>query len=306
VPGDDQYGVDGADALTAIVNVGELHVPGAVRDRHLLVQIEGEQLGQVVLLHGAEWKVGRHQDSDLWLKDTGVSRHHARFLWQGDHYVLEDLKSANGTYISGENILQHRMRDGDIVQFGSSAVFRYALADAEQEAMLQQLYDASVTDALTGAYNREHFDSRLASELSYARRHGTALSLLLLDLDHFKRVNDTYGHEAGDAVLKELANTIRADLRMEDVFARYGGEEFAVILRGISRADAGHVAERFRQRIESLRVKHGEHLISVTASIGCASLTCCQERTAQQLVAVADRRLYAAKRGGRNLVVATG
>jgi diguanylate cyclase (GGDEF)-like protein len=104
-------------------------------------------------------------------------------------------------------------------------------------------------------------------------------------------------------VLVELAKVIAIDLRIEDVFARYGGEEFAVILRGIGLEDAVLVAERFRENIERLQIKHEDYVIQITASIGCASLSCCEEWSSEQLIAVADRRLYAAKRGGRNRVV---
>ena len=300
---DDYYGSGESDARTAIVNLAELKAPNRPRDRHLLVQMQGEDIGRVVSLHGEVWRVGRVQESDLLINDAGVSRNHARLVWDRDGYVLEDLESANGTYVHGEAITKHRLRDGDVVQFGPNAIYRYSLADADQEAMLQQLYDASVTDALTGAYNREHFDTRLAAELSYCRRHGTDLSLLMLDLDHFKQVNDTYGHPAGDTVLVELAKVVVVDLRIEDVFARYGGEEFAVILRGIGLEDATLVADRFRENIQRLQIRHENHVIRITASIGCASLSCCEEWSSEELIAVADRRLYAAKRGGRNRVV---
>jgi two-component system cell cycle response regulator len=302
---DDAYGA-GDDARTAIVNLSDMHGRGSPRDRHLLVQVQGDQIGQVSVIHGEKWRVGRNQDSELWIRDSGVSRNHATFTWDGEAYVLRDLDSANGTYLQGERIIEHLMQDGDVIQFGPSFAFRYELADAAQEAMLLQLYDASVTDALTGAYNREHFDSRLASELSFARRHETELSLLMLDLDHFKQVNDTYGHQAGDAVLQELAKTISTDLRLEDVFARYGGEEFAVLLRGINLADARIVAERFREKVEQLQIEHDRQVITITVSIGVASLACCEEWGAEELIGAADRRLYAAKRGGRNQVVASG
>ena len=305
MPADDDYGSN-EEARTAIVNLADIHGRGSPRDRHLLVQVQGDQIGQVTGMHGEQWRVGRHQDSDLLIRDSGVSRNHARFLWDGDAYVLEDLDSANGTYVQNEQIKRHRMRDGDVVQFGPSFAYRYELADAEQEAMLLQLYDASVTDGLTGAYNREHFDARLASELSFARRHETELSLLMMDLDHFKQVNDTYGHQAGDAVLQQLAQRISSDLRLEDVFARYGGEEFAVLLRGINLGDARAVADRFRIKVEEMRVEHGGDVIAITVSIGVASAACCDEWSAEQLIGIADRRLYAAKRGGRNQVVASG
>jgi two-component system cell cycle response regulator len=303
---DDSDWADDDGARTIIARVSERVRPGAVRDRHLLVQLEGEQIGQLFVLHGAQWRVGRHQDSELCLRDSSVSRRHARFVWQAGGYFLQDLGSANGSHVGGSHVTQHRMQDGDIVQFGSDVMFRYLVADAQEEAMLQQLYDASVTDALTGAYKREHFDSRLAAELSFARRHQSALSLLLLDLDHFKHVNDTYGHQAGDVVLQELTRAVKPDLRVEDVLARYGGEEFAIILRGINLEGAQVAAERYRRKVEGLLIVCGGHTIPVTASIGCASLSCCPEWTSAQLIATADRRLYTAKRAGRNQVVATG
>jgi two-component system cell cycle response regulator len=303
---DDANQANDDDALTVVARVSDRGRRHAVRDRHLLVQLEGERIGQVQVLHGTQWRVGRHQDSELCLRDVSVSRGHARFIWQGNGYLLEDLGSANGSYVGGVRVTQHEMADGDVVQFGSSAMFRYSVADAQEQAMLEQLYDASVTDALTGAYNREHFDSRLAAELSFARRHQGALSLLLLDLDHFKRINDTYGHEAGDTVLRELPQAIRADLRVEDVLARYGGEEFAIILRGIALDDAAAAAERHRRKVAGLHIAYGEQIITVTTSIGCSSLSCCEEWSAEQLIAVADRRLYAAKCRGRNRVVAKG
>jgi two-component system, cell cycle response regulator len=307
VPGnDDLYDADDGEVRTAIVKLSDIQGRGSPRDRHLLVQLEGEHIGMVVTLHGELLRIGRHQDSELLLRDGGVSRNHARFLWEADGYVLEDLDSANGTYVQGERVTRHPMRDGDIVQFGPSAVFKYSLADAEQEAMLIQLYDASVTDALTGAYNREHFDTRLASELSFARRHQADLSMLLLDLDHFKNVNDTYGHPAGDSVLRELAKNLSMDLRLEDVFARYGGEEFAIILRGTSLAEAAQAAERCRSKVADLVINHEALVIRITVSIGVASIGCCKEATSEEFISVADRRLYAAKHAGRNQVVAAG
>ena len=293
---------------TAIISLAELHGASRTqRDRYLLIRIQGTQVGQVVALHGREWKVGRARDADLWLGDSGVSRHHARIVWQKDGYVVEDLESANGTYVSGRRIERQALNDGDVLQFGPSAVFRYSVTDGDQETMLQQLYDASVTDSLTGAYNREHFDMRLESEISFARRHSTPVSLLLFDIDHFKRVNDTFGHQAGDAVLVEMAAAVTASLRAEDILARYGGEEFTIILRGIDVENAAHVGERFRVLVQTLRIEFGANVIPITISVGVASLACCgEEASGEVLVAVADRRLYAAKHQGRNRVIWQG
>ncbi|HEX6767384.1 MAG TPA: GGDEF domain-containing protein, partial [Polyangiaceae bacterium] len=248
-------------------------------------------------------RIGRGQDCEIWLSDDGVSRKHATIRPDDGGYVVEDSGSANGTFVAGQKVESAVLRDGDLIQFGPQAVFRFSVADESQEVLLRQLYEASVTDALTGANNREHFDSQLRMELSYARRHNTDLVLVLFDVDHFKRVNDTYGHPVGDEVLVEIARAVRRLIRSEDVFARYGGEEFALILRGIDIAGARAAGERVRAQIEKLSVETDRGPIKVTISVGCASLGTSKEPTTDALILSADRRLYAAKHAGRNRVV---
>ncbi|RYZ08116.1 MAG: diguanylate cyclase [Myxococcales bacterium] len=295
------------DDRTAIVSLRELKVPPRKqsKDRHLLVRVRGAELGRVTLLSPERMRVGRSQDSELWLSDDGVSRRHAVLVREGSQYVVEDDGSANGTFVGGVKITRHELKDGDVVQFGPTAVFRYSLSDEGGEALLRQLYDASVTDALTGAHNREHFDTQLRAEMSYARRHNTDVSLVIFDADHFKKVNDTYGHQVGDAVLVELAKVVRATVRSEDVFARYGGEEFALVLRGIDIEGAGAVADRLRERIAALEIPTERGPIRVTVSAGCASLTTSGEKTPEGLISAADKRLYGAKHAGRNRVMTT-
>jgi len=273
------------------------------KDRHLLVRVRGSHLGHVTRLPAESLRVGRSQECELWLADDGVSRRHARIYPQGGVYIVEDTESANGTFVQSQRVSRQILQDGDVIQFGPSAVFRYSISDENQEGLLRQLYEASVTDALTGAHNREHFDTQLRAELSYARRHKSEVSLVFFDVDHFKRVNDTYGHPAGDSVLIEIAGAIRKVIRNEDVFARYGGEEFALILRGIDGEGARSVAERLRETISGLAVVTERGPIRVTISAGSASLATLQDKTPEALIGAADRRLYAAKRGGRNQVV---
>jgi len=293
-----------ADDRTAIVNLKDLKAPRKqAKDRHLLVRVRGAELGRVTLLSPERMRIGRSQDSELWLSDDGVSRRHANLLREGNTYFVEDDGSANGTFVGGVKITRHELRDGDVIQFGPTAVFRYTLSDESGEALLRQLYDASVTDALTGAHNREHFDTQLRAELSYARRHNTDVSLVIFDADHFKKVNDTYGHPVGDAVLIQIANVVRGTVRSEDVFARYGGEEFALVLRGIEIEGAGAVADRLRERIAALKINTDRGVLSVTVSAGCASLSNTEDKTPEGLIAAADRRLYGAKHAGRNRVV---
>ncbi len=296
------------EARTAIVNLKELKdVPRRQsKDRHLLVRVRGAELGRVTPLSPERMRVGRSQDSELWLSDEGVSRRHAVLRRAGNVYVLEDDGSANGTFIGGVKITRHELRDGDVIQFGPTAIFRYTLSDESQESLLRQLYDASVTDSLTGAHNREHFDTQLRAELSYARRHNTDVSLVLFDADHFKKVNDTYGHQAGDTVLMQIAAVVRGTVRSEDVFARYGGEEFALVLRGIDISGAGAVADRLRERIAALKIATERGVLSITVSAGCASLSTTEDKSPEGLIATADRRLYGAKHAGRNRVMTTG
>ncbi len=293
---------------TAVVNLADLR-PGTRRqakDRHLLIRARGAQLGQVMKLGTQPHRVGRANECEIWLSDDGVSRKHASISFENGSYVIEDTQSANGTFVGGQKVDRAILRDGDLIQFGPQAVFRYSVADEGQEQLLRQLYEASVTDALTGANNREHFDSQLRMELSYARRHSTDLALVMYDVDHFKRVNDTFGHPIGDEVLVEISKATRRLVRNEDVFARYGGEEFALILRGIALDGARIVGERLRERIAGTSITTDKGELKVTVSVGCASFVTTPDATAESLVQLADKRLYMAKHGGRNKVVAEG
>jgi diguanylate cyclase (GGDEF)-like protein len=277
------------------------------KDRHLLIRVQGSHVGQVIALSGKPLRLGRRQDCEIWLNEPGVSRVHARICPDIGGYVVEDLQSSNGTFVNSRAVRRQRLNDGDTVQFGPLVAYRYTLTDVDQEKMLKQLYSAIVTDPLTGAYNREHFDHRLAAELSYARRHNSQVSLVLFDVDHFKLINDTHGHPAGDRVLVQVAKAALGMLRAEDVFARYGGEEFAVILRNIDLEGARRVGERLRLNIARIRVESDTQDIAVTISAGCSALTCCDDPpTPEKMVAIADRRLYSAKRTGRNKVTAEG
>lgn len=167
----------------------------------------------------------------------------------------------------------------------------------EQVRHLQAL---SLTDALTGLPNRRAFDQRLDNELNHAARYKSPLSLLFLDVDHFKAYNDTFGHPAGDAVLQDLAQLMRWYSRNTDFPARYGGEEFAVLLQHTDRADALVVAERLRQATAAVPNSHR----AVTISIGVVTLAAGMDGAT--FIAQADKAMYEAKRRGRNCVVNAG
>jgi diguanylate cyclase (GGDEF)-like protein len=171
--------------------------------------------------------------------------------------------------------------------------------------LAERLREESIRDGLTKVYNRRHLDERLPVEMAFARRHRTELSIIMLDIDHFKPVNDQYGHNAGDTVLTSIAALLGGFMRVEDMLARFGGEEFAVVLRNTDVASAHVVAERLRSRVEASPVRLGDHDIAVTISAGCASLAEMQEYSAGALLALADGRMYAAKAAGKNKVVSS-
>ncbi len=299
------YDDDEITELSRNTDVGSPPSLPAQRDRSLLLRMDGAHAGKVVALDGA-CRIGRHPDNELPIDDHGVSRFHAALEREPEGYFISDGGSRNGTYVQGQRITRVRLQDGDWIQLGPRVSFRFTLTDARQERLLGQLFESSTRDALTGAYNRKHFDERLSIELAYAKRHATNASMILMDIDHFKRVNDRYGHLAGDAVLRAVAVTVNASLRAEDIFARYGGEEFAVILRGIDLAGAARAAERLRVALENASIQFEGERLGVTASMGVASVACIEERTPALLVAAADRRLYAAKAAGRNRIASSG
>lgn len=281
--------------------------PFSLRERIVLLRMDGIDAGRLYPLGADTYTIGRHQDNALRLEDGGISRFHARVTWLGNAHAIEDLASSNGTWLRGRRISRAVLANGDIVQLGSHASFRYTATDRLHEKLLRQLHESSTRDALTGAYNRRHFDERLRAELAYAARHGLELGMVLFDLDHFKRINDSRGHAAGDAVLRHVARVAAAQLRGEDVFARYGGEEFVVLLRATDARDTVRVAERIRASVGALPASFDGRPITVTLSGGCATLSELSTRTpagaAAELSALADQRLYAAKDGGRDRIV---
>jgi diguanylate cyclase (GGDEF)-like protein len=276
-----------------------------VRDRAVLIRLMGPSDDHVVFLAAEPLRVGRAEGSSLRIDEDDVSRAHAEVLFEAGSHVVVDLGSRNGVSVRGARVQRAVLDDGDDIQFGSHATFRYVLMDAVEADLVRRLYDSSVRDPLTRAYNRRHFDERLAAEIAFAIRHRTDLGLLLLDIDRFKAVNDTHGHRAGDAVLTFLAALVMSRLRAEDLLARYGGEEFVVLLRGNDLTGATSAAQRLRATVAASAMTFAGALIPVTVSIGVASFRTTAEPTAEGLLALADQRLYAAKKGGRNQVVAT-
>jgi diguanylate cyclase (GGDEF)-like protein len=291
----------GGDGPTCPVSISGI----AARNRGVLVRMSGAETGWVHPLVGDAWTLGRGRACTVRFDDVTLSRVHARITREGRDYVIEDAGSLNGTYVGDERITRAVLDDGARVRLGSGASLRFQIVDAEEERALMRMYESSVRDGLTGALNRRHLDERLAVEVASAVRRGLPLSVVLFDLDHFKRVNDTHGHLAGDAVLKHAAKLAAAAARPDDVLGRYGGEEFVVIARGAPLAQAAELAERLRAAVEQASIHYGEVALRATVSVGVASLACVTAGSdPAALFACADARLYAAKTAGRNRVVA--
>jgi two-component system cell cycle response regulator len=276
------------------------------RTRALLTVISGPSAGRAYSVRDVETVIGRGKEAHVRLDDGGTSRLHARIrtLEEG-RYRLEDLGSTNGTFVANRRIDKPvDLASGDRVHIGPNVILSFAILDAQAEVMAHQLYESAVRDALTKAHNRRYLIERLTSEIAYARRHMTRLALILFDIDYFKRVNDTYGHLAGDDVLREVSALVSRLIRTEDVFARFGGEEFVVLARGIEHANAGRFSERLRASVERLEIPSEGAVMRVTISVGYASIDeiADTERTAEALMRLADERLYQAKSGGRNRV----
>jgi diguanylate cyclase (GGDEF)-like protein len=180
------------------------------------------------------------------------------------------------------------------------------MQDTFDKKYQDEMYESAVRDGLTGVFNRKHFNERIVSELSFSLRHKSSLSVLIFDLDHFKRVNDNYGHQVGDEVLIQVSAKIHKILREEDFFARYGGEEFVVLARDIGFNGSVALGERIRQIIQDLKILTPEGIrVPVTLSIGVATVDEGKSISIEQFIQIADENLYKAKENGRNRVVAS-
>lgn len=297
---------DDNSCITARVEVDGSGQIEAVDVAHALVRFDGPDAGRVYSLHSKELVVGRGIDAEVHIADSGVSREHARIFLRSDELWVRDEQSCNGTFVDGFRVSNARIEEGSLVQFGGNASFRYSVMTQHQCGVLQRLYDSSTRDSLTGAHTRRYFDEVLDAELAFAERHGQDVTALLIDIDYFKKVNDTYGHPAGDAVLREVVRRLRRSLRREDVLARFGGEEFVIMLRNTGQERALRVGERVRRAVAQRPMGADDTSIQVTVSVGCCTSTQSVPRTAKELLGLADSRLYQAKNGGRNRVVGSG
>jgi diguanylate cyclase (GGDEF)-like protein len=244
--------------------------------------------------------IGRGADNGIVLESDSVSRRHARFETREGTWFVTDLGSTNGTYVNDEQVAEHRLRRADHVKIGDT-IFKYLAGSDVEAAYHEEIYRMTIVDGLTQAHNKRFLLEQMDKEMSRARRYGRPLVLVMFDLDHFKRINDTAGHLAGDYVLREVATLVRGRIRRDEIFARYGGEEFSILLPETELAGAVRLAEEIRALIASHVFAFEGERIPVTISMGVALMT---EQTpeAESFIESADKKLYEAKRSGRNRV----
>jgi two-component system cell cycle response regulator len=255
---------------------------------------------------GAELEIGRSSEAEISLPEVpSLSRSHARVRFVHGKVSLLDLGSRNGTFVNDRAVRgEVELQSGDRFQVGA-VHFKFLHERDVEHAYYEAIYEMVVRDGLTGVHNRRKFVEESTREFARAQRHGRPLAMIMIDIDRFKEINDTQGHLAGDAALKQLAQRMSANLRAEELFARVGGEEFAVLCPESDLSGARQLAEKLRLACEATPLDCAGVAISITCSFGVAEIAPEQERV-EDLIRAADRALYRAKSGGRNRVCAEG
>jgi diguanylate cyclase (GGDEF)-like protein len=273
----------------------------ARRSSACLVVIAGSPIGEKISLIQQRMVIGRQPNVEIPIADSMISRKHAELVVQPDQQVMiRDLGSTNGTYINENRTIQAVLKDGELVRIGST-VFKYVGPGSIEHLYLTILSDRARLDGLTAIFNKQVFHDCLSREFQRCRDLREPLTLIIMDLDLFKQVNDRMGHPAGDYVLQEVASLLKGTFRRTDLFARYGGEEFGVLLPHTNLQEACIVAERIRNTIEKHPFNFKGQSLILTTSIGVAELTD-DLKDADELLSRADSALYEAKQSGRNRV----
>lgn len=275
-----------------------------------LIIVRGAASARLFKLEKVDTIIGRSGNADLTLGDTGISREHCLITRLQDGKVrLRDLGSTNGTFFKGERITEVLLREGDKFQVGMNTVLKFSYEEILKEEFQEALYSATIKDTLTQVFNKRVLLEQLRLEFVYYRRFKRPLSLCLMDIDHFKRVNETWGYQVGDRLLASVAKFLAETTRAVDVFARYGGEEFAIILRETDGEQAPIFGERILKAVEAadftLTDRNGDpQTTRLTMSLGIATLQNDNYGSPEAMIADAGACLADAKSAGRNRVVA--
>jgi diguanylate cyclase (GGDEF)-like protein len=287
---------------TRVTKISKLQDRVTVGGESCLVEIHGPELGKKFILDDEEFTIGRDVKNNIVIDLDNVSRRHAKITTkQGKSFVV-DLGSTNGTYLNDAEVLEETpLRTGDLVKVGGS-IFKFLSGGNIETLYHEEIYQLTIVDGLTQVNNKRYFLEFLEREMGRCHRYNRALSMIMFDIDHFKKINDVNGHLAGDYVLRELAGIVKQRVRKEECFARYGGEEFAIVMPEAGSENARTLAEKVRKLIEDHVFEFESKDIPVTVSLGVADMLGNMTEPLQ-FIKVADANLYKAKKGGRNQVV---
>lgn len=244
--------------------------------------------------------VGRDHNADLVLDSDRVSRQHCLVGMNSDgQFYVEDLGSTNGTRVDGEKVTTTVITPASRLSVDAFQL-KIEYKHAEEIAHEQQLLKAATSDALTGIANRAWFFEQANNIVSQARISGQDVSIIMLDIDKFKTINDLYGHPTGDSVIRGVAKVLEESIRQQDVIARYGGEEFVVCLPGNDLESGFEFCERVRKQVEKVSFRFSNQTFKVTISLGLCTHSMNEFNSVNKLVALADKALYLSKENGRN------
>lgn len=283
------------------------HIEGLEEKREespALCIMSGPAMGQIHLLELGEYIVGRGKNANIIVLDDAISRQHFKVTVSEKETSIEDLGSTNGTFVNGDKISKQPLKDKDTIQISSQTVMTFSHVSNLEAQKQNQIYKMANFDPVTSARTKYYFLDQIGKEFAHAKRRSSSLSLFMFDIDLFKHVNDTYGHPAGDYVLKKIADMTLQIIRTEDLFARYGGEEFIILMRDTQEREAIRLAERLRQLIALTDFEFDGKRFKVSISGGVASLKENNFETYEELIKTADEYLYFAKENGRNRIAA--
>lgn len=263
-------------------------------------------VGKQWMLTASDMIIGRSPTAQVYVDDRSVSKSHARLIVRGNQVQIVDLESTNRTFINDvpiQPLVAQNLTNNDQIKTGN-VIFKFLEKGSLEALSHRATFDRGQIDALTGVYNKGALLAAGPEAVKRAQSLRQPMSVVVMDIDHFKKINDTYGHAAGDQILKELGSLIKSRVvRSEDFLARYGGEEFVLLVHNMGLLDAAEVGERLRTAVQSHKFVAEGKLIPVTISIGVTSLTS-QVTDWENLFRIADAGLYESKKAGRNRVTA--
>ena len=286
---------------TVLTDVGEARSSSKPVGSGCLVVIYGHEMGRRIQVGTEPLIIGRSPQNQIQIDQESVSRRHCHIRFSGSEFLVSDLGSTNGTYVNDDLVeAEGRLRHGDQLKVGRT-ILKFIAGDDVEVQYHEEIYRLMTTDGLTQLHNKRYFDEMIDREVARAKRYKRSFSLLVFDVDHFKNINDRFGHLAGDAILRQLGAVLLGRLRVNDVLARIGGEEFALITPEVGLDGATELAGKINRLIGDTRFEFDGARVDVTVSVGVAEWQPHYEDAAD-LFQAADAKMYEAKQSGRNRV----